>query len=108
MLLAEANQRSELGDGVPVDESSQFTTPNSSILFQEESPNFWHLPVRLIKLTDACLVHQDHLKDTTDMELDSSRGLGPSQPKPQTNMGYYGIRPHMTRDFVIQLDTDSL
>jgi len=54
MLLAEANQRSELGDGVPVDESSQFTTPNSSILWK--NPPKWHLPVRLIK-TDACLVH---------------------------------------------------
>ena len=72
-----------------------------------KNPPKWHLPVRLIKLTDACLVHQDHLKDKTDMELDSSRGLGPSQPKPQTNMGYHGIRSPMTRDSVIQLDTDS-
>ena len=67
---------------------------------------------RLIKLTDVCLVHQDHLKDKTDMELDSSRG-GPSQPKPQKpqTMGYHGISWDIMgsglHKGLCQLDTDS-
>ena len=104
MLLAEANQRSELGDGVPVDESSQFTTPNSSILWK--NPPKWHQTdqaYRCVPCSSGPLERQDRY-GTGFFSWRSKPAQAPEAPDHGISWDIMGSGLHKG---LCQLDTDS-